>query len=88
MDSTTQDAPRIEGTQMTDSGATIRIRANSGHTQKMGWTGSDITVEITGPLAPNLLGHVKTIIQTETLRAHEAISAACRDMNRREEEAS
>jgi hypothetical protein len=85
MDSTTQDAPRIDDTRLDpDSGATIRIRANSGHTQKMGWTGSDITVEITGPLAPNLLGHAETIIRTETLRAHRAISAACREMNERE----
>jgi hypothetical protein len=80
-----QDAPKIEDTRMDpDSGATIRIRANSGHTQKMGWTGSDITVEITGPLGPPLLSHVETIIRTETLRAHQAISAACRDMNERE----
>ena len=73
------DAPRIERTDTRDS-FTIRLRANSGYTQKEGWHPKDITVEFTGP--PSDLP--ASLFQDGTIDLHLEMTEACRILNMRE----
>lgn len=78
------EAPSVERTELHPEGGIIRLRANSGYTQKEGWHGKEITVEYTGPIGVADQGHLRGLFQAETERLHEEITGACTALNRRE----
>lgn len=72
----------IERTELLPQGAVLRLRANSGYTQKEGWHGKEITVELTGPAA--YADTLRGIYERKTLELHAEITDACDAMNRAE----